>query len=271
MNEQSSFNRLRHWVEPAHPSIIKFHEDLSVIYRRIRERQDRIDTAFDAAARQIGFVVLTTLPVTLEFAEKGKLKKAALGADYLKGTIWEREFGPIVKGFMSGDPDGSPALAGGDPIPAFEGRYDLPLLWLGALKLKLRTDWVEPAHFRDVVAGRSMSWRPRHWTEPAHFLVGEELGLWAAGPLPDPWLQGAGDLVAGPRPEPWRQRILFSVIDEVYPELRLSDRVRTVVEAARRLRHDWVEPAHFREIERELPQEALAQINEILQRYGRSL
>ena len=72
MNE-SVFARIRDWVEPAHPALVKQYEDLITIYRVIREHlQGRIDVAFDRVSREIGFVVTTTLPVTLEIAGKGK-------------------------------------------------------------------------------------------------------------------------------------------------------------------------------------------------------
>ena len=54
-------------VEPAHPGVIKLHDDLIDIYRVIRDRyQSAIDQAFDDVSRQIGFVIMTTLPVTLK-------------------------------------------------------------------------------------------------------------------------------------------------------------------------------------------------------------
>ena len=63
---------IRDWVEPAHPMVVRFYDDLLAIYRRIRDKfQQRIDETFDATSRTIGFLVTTTLPLTLEIDKKG--------------------------------------------------------------------------------------------------------------------------------------------------------------------------------------------------------
>jgi hypothetical protein len=64
------FSRLRDFVEPAHPAVVRLYDDLLDIYRRIREvAQKDIDSGFHRAARQIGYVVTATIPVTLEIGE----------------------------------------------------------------------------------------------------------------------------------------------------------------------------------------------------------
>jgi hypothetical protein len=93
---------------------------------------------------------------------------------------------------------------------------------------------------------------------------------------------------------PVEDQILISVIDEVYPELRLAERVsltrqllrrvkpdvmepahfrpdlraelvlRDIAQLLRRVRPDVMEPAHFRPLERNI----LAEIESLLQKYG---
>lgn len=73
--EEKVFARIRDWVEPAHPAVVRLYDDLITIYARIREKyQSEIDTAFDRISRQIGFVVTTTVPVVLEVGDEGDRK-----------------------------------------------------------------------------------------------------------------------------------------------------------------------------------------------------
>jgi hypothetical protein len=246
---EERFRFPRDWVEPAHPVAIKLHDDLTAIYKYIRERyQKEIDAAFDDISRQIGFVVTTTVPVVLEMGEEGAVKSVGVGARNLQGTLFEKI--PTL-------------LSLGDPIPARAGSYYLYLIWFEALKLKLRTDWVEPAHFRrpgqlgtiqpGAVSGltraetgaarvRPEVMEPAHWFDPGLALAGEEA-------------------------------VLISVIDDVYPELRLMDRVVAVREAARiQVRPEVKEPAHFRTVEPGLPAERttelLSELAAVLRRFG---
>ena len=85
------FTSIRDWVEPAHPMVLKFRDDLLSIYRLIRDKfQQPMDKTFDKVAQEIGYLVTTTLPLSIEVAKGGKIKNIELGADYLKGTIFER-------------------------------------------------------------------------------------------------------------------------------------------------------------------------------------
>jgi hypothetical protein len=260
MNE-SVFARIRDWVEPAHPALVKQYEDLIKIYQVIREHlQGPVDTAFDHVAREIGFVVTTTLPVTLEIAGKEKPPAWSV-AEPLKGSLFEKE---ILK-----------AVTGPTPSPwknVSAGKYTLYLVWFDALKLKLRKDWLEPAHFlRGDILERVTAATPvrPEVQEPAHwFIPGLAISV--------------------------EDQILISVIDEVYPELRLAERVsltrqalrrvrpdvmepahlridprleavlREIAILVRRVRPDVIEPAHFRPMERDV----LAEIGSILQKYG---
>ena len=63
----------------------------------MRERQEQIDAAFDHVAAQIGFVVTTTLPVRVEVAEEGKIKKCDFDGDALRDTIFEKELSGFLK------------------------------------------------------------------------------------------------------------------------------------------------------------------------------
>ncbi len=209
------FARLRDFVEPAHPAVIRLYDDLLDIYRRIREvAQKDIDAAFNDASRQIGYVVTATLPVNLEIGNQGAIKSLALGADHLKGTLFERGMMPVLKKIEK-----FPDVAAGS--------YKIYILWTDALKIKLRRDWVEPAHFVlpslfDRVQLDTSRFVPPEVHEPAHWF--------------DP------GLLLSPQ-----DAITISVIDEVYPEVRLADRVAMTREALRRkVAPDVKEPAHFR-------------------------
>lgn len=212
--DEKVFARLRDFVEPAHPAVIRFYDDLLDIYKQIRQvAQEGIDAGFHKAARQIGYVVTATIPVTLELAEGGAVKAFAIGADHLKGTIFERELIEPLHRIKQ--------------IPkASAGTYKVYLLWTDALKLKLRRDWIEPAHFTlpsifDRYRVEVGKWVPPEVHEPAHWF--------------DPGLMLSV-----------QDAVLISVIDEVYPELRLADRVAFTREALRRkVSPDVMEPAHF--------------------------
>lgn len=218
--EETTIARLRDWVEPAHPGVIKLHDDLFTIYTLLRRQyQGAIDSAFDSVSRQIGFVVTTTLPVVLDVGEKG-VRSISVGAEHLKGTIFEREFLEALNPLVSGKPQPDPWVP--------EGTYSLYLIWFAALKLKLRTDWMEPAHFfrgglitptrvESATRVRPEVMEPAHWFDPGRAIAVDEAAL-------------------------------ISVIDEVYPELRLVDRVAAYRQAARRaVLPEVMEPAHFRQ------------------------
>jgi hypothetical protein len=248
------------WGEPAHPGIIRYYDDLIAIYRVIRGQfQQQIDDAFDSVSRQIGFVVTTTIPVTLEVADERKAARWTMDAS-LKGSLFENKILGVI-----GDTKAETWKA------VSPGSYKLYLVWYGALKLKLRKDWLEPAHFFGAEIRESISEatavRPEV-QEPAHWFVpGERLSV--------------------------DEKVLISVIDEVYPELRLADRIaatrqvirqvqpevmepahlrpgsaatalREIGQLLRRVKPDVMEPAHFRLTERDF----LAEIESVLRKYG---
>ncbi len=130
----------RDWVEPAHPVLVQRYGDLVDIYRFIKEGiQPKIDTIFDRVSQQIGFVVTTTLPVRFQVGSGGKIERVEFAAKNLQGTLFEKEFAPLFKEI------GSSKLG-----KVAAGSYSLYLIWYEALKLKLKTDWIEPAHFRNI-------------------------------------------------------------------------------------------------------------------------
>jgi len=209
--------KFRDWVEPAHPSVVKQHEDLVNIYKFLREgAQLEIDKVFDKVSSQIGFVVTTTLPVTIQIGDGGKIGKVELAARNLEGTVFEREFAPIFKR-LSGQSIGKGL--------SLAGNYNLALLWVDALKLKLKHDWIEPAHFRvrpDIFEQLGTKVRPEV-QEPAH------------------WFDANIALEL-------EEELLISVIDEVYSELKLADRVAFGRYQSRKFIPGVREPAHFRHI-----------------------
>lgn len=248
---------IRDWVEPAHPMVVKLHDDLISIYQRIREQfQEKIDTVFDTVSRDIGFLITTTLPLTMEFGEEGQVKKIELGAENLKDTLFDKAFAPLFKQMARKDPEFDKSIA--------PGVYDLHLIWFDALKLKFRTDWVEPAHFRDYIRIREQLSNLVHfdWVEPAHVAIGA--GSFAAV---DPNVVEPAHFK--PSAEQWRDKVLVAVLDQVYPELRLVDRIAKMKDILRhRVRPDVMEPVHFQKIRPNLPKEALAEIEAVMKRYG---
>jgi len=206
------------WVEPAHPSIVRLYDDLIQVYREMKNSQRQIDAAFDRVASQIGFVVTTTIPVLVEVDEKHNVKKAELDSQALPGTLFPEAFSPLVR-----------ELAPKAFANAAAGTYRFYLVWYDALYLKLRRDWMEPAHVlqgllnvfmpqagiaETAAAVRPEVREPAHWFDPGIALA-------------------VDDLVA------------ISAIDQVYPELRLADRISADRMAVRRISAYVKEPAHF--------------------------
>lgn len=209
MNE-NALSLLRHWIEPAHPGIIKMHEDLLGIYQVIREQcQKEIDATFDKLAKNIGFVVTTSVPVAFELKD-GAVRNPSMNAEHLKGTMFEEVLKPLRAVKV---PQASP------------GNYYVYIIWLEALRLKLRTDWMEPAHFLSdrlisAMQGQIFQKVQRHVPEPVHWF--------------DPGIaiseQDAVQIVA---------------LDVAYPELQLSKQIAAYRDRLRRVLPGVREPAHF--------------------------
>jgi hypothetical protein len=238
MNESSA--RFGDWREPAHPAVIRLYDDLIQVYRAMRERQRDIDAAFDRVAAQIGFVVTTTLPVRVEIAEQGAVKGVQFDGEALRGTIFEKELSPFLRELATKPFTGVPA-----------GSYRFYLIWHDALKLKLRRDWLEPVHVLQgllnsliarpveaAAAATSSMVRPEV-REPAHWF--------------DP-----GVVIA------IEDAVVISAIDEVYPDLRLAERIAADRLAIRRIRPEVLEPVHYREQFGSMERDVLAQVRAIL-------
>lgn len=194
--------------EPSRSSHIELHKDLTAVYRLIRESyQTKIDGAFDRASRQIGFIVTTTVPWILEVDKKGRVGHMKVGADHLRKTIFERELSKAMRGILEDS----------NPLPP--GPESIYLIWVDALKLQLKTEWLEPAH----------PYRPRFPDRPDLFGPGvREPAHWGPGVRePAHWLHPGVRIAA-------EERVLISVIDEVYPELRLAERLTTLRAASLR-------------------------------------
>ncbi len=206
--------------EPAHVSLVRQFEDLVAILKYFRDKgQEVIDRGFDRVSSQIGFVVATTLPVTVELNERGKIVHLGVRGEHLEGTLFDTELLPALK-----------KVLGGDPIPAVKeskGTYDFYLLWFDALKLKLGSGRFrpppEPAHFR--VIEELARFRPP--PEPAHYRPLEELarlrpsldlGRFRPPPEPAHWFD-PGILISE------AEQVVIVALDEVYPELRLVERI----------------------------------------------
>jgi len=218
---ENVFAYLRDWTEPAHPSVIRLYDHIIQIYRELKEQQDKIDEAFDRVAAQIGFVVTTTLPVRFEVGNEGKVESADLDGEALKNTLFEKELAPFIGRLRK------KTFAG-----VTSGSFRIYLIWYDALSLKLRRDWMEPAHVLQglltnivgpttgVSSVRPEVREPAHWFDPGVAIAIEDA-------------------------------VVISAIDQVYPELRLAERIAADRLAIRRIRPEVMEPVHFRDLFKE--------------------
>lgn len=221
--------------EPAHVSLVRKYEDIVAILRYLREQaQEVIDQAFDKVSSKIGFVVATTVPVTAEVGKDGAIENLMMRGKHLEGTLFDETLLPVLKEMIQGKqiPTKGPALT--------QGNYDFYVLWFDALKLKLGAGQFrpppEPAHFR--LAAELARFRPppepahtfRPPPEPAHFHLTEEL----VRLLREPAASFLGRFRPPPEPAHWfnpgalitqEEQVLIVALDEVYPELRLVERI----------------------------------------------
>lgn len=324
--ENKTLESMRYWVEPAHPMVIKLYSDLVTVYKFIKDNyQKEIDAAFDRASQQIGFVVTTTMPVMLEVGDGGAIKSLTMGSESLKNTPFEKEISAVFDLKRKGE----------NKLNVSPGVYNIALFWYDAVKLRLRTDWMEPAHpvyqlqselmgtgrspqSAMSMASRSQPWlepvhhkpwcEPVHtpWTEPVHHMPWMEPVHY---PGCRPWLepahpvfQTAADMQKASEAKTFEHQepvqylnkmnqifqeksILVSAIDEVYPELKLGERLNKAQYAQSPTlplpppRAAWPgvrEPAHMMALQpgsiygpRPEPwREAMAEIAQVISRYG---
>jgi hypothetical protein len=229
--------------EPAHPMQLKLQEDLLSIYRQIREKfQNEIDKAFDRTASQIGYVINTAIPVTLKI-EKSNAVIIIPDEFQFKDTILEQE----MKGLM----DGMRKMKWGNEISA--GEFKMYLFWYEALKLRLRTEWMEPVHYRNIFQDEALRYRELQQVkertavlpEPAHFFN-------PLIPISD------------------EELILVNVIDQVYPELQLIEKIsKTRLYSRKLINPEVMEPVHIKPgAELGRIRELLSQIDVILRQLG---
>lgn len=235
---ETSFARLRDWTEPAHPAVIRLYDDLIQVYRVMHERQAQIDSAFDRVAAQIGFVVTTTLPVRVEVGEEGAIKKSHFDGEALRGTIFEKELSGFLQDLTRKPFTGVP-----------QGSYRFYLIWYNALKLKLRRDWLEPVHVIQGLLG-SIAAQQGGGVE-AHSLVRPEVRE------PAHWFDPGVAIAI-------EDAVVISAIDEVYPELRLAERIAADRLAIRRIGPGVMEPAHFRDFLGARERDVLGEVRAIL-------
>jgi hypothetical protein len=196
--------------EPAHEMMPHLEDILRELYRHIRERyQPAIDQTFDQVAKEIGFVVSTTMPMNIEIGEGGVVKSLMVSKhSAMKGTMMDRTLAKALKPLI------------GAKVPVKQaGAYEFFIIWPEALKYKLSFDWCEPAHHTD-------------WLEPAHPTPGLHLDevkravsskmkmVWESHE-PAHWLDPKVKLSDA-------EAMHVSLLDEVYPELRLLERIKQV-------------------------------------------
>ena len=273
--ENKTLENMRYCVEPVHPMAVRLYSDLVTIYKFVKDNyQKDIDAAFDRASQQIGFVVTTTVPVMLEVGDGGSIKSLVMGSESLKNTPFEKEITAVFDLKKKGE----------KKINVSAGVYNLALFWYDAVKLRLRTDWMEPAQpvyqLQSELMGmrqspqsaqatgqaiRSQPWmEPVHphtpWTEPVHHMPWMEPvhphTPWMEPvhyPGCRPWLEPAHPVFQTAEdfqkaveatttaktfehtePVQYLNRVsqiiqekslLVSAIDEVYPELKLAERL----------------------------------------------
>ncbi len=213
--------------EPAHVSVIRQYEDLVAILKYIREKgQGVIDQGFDQVSSQIGFVVAASLPVAVTVGAAGKIEQLSMREEHLKGTLFEKELLPQLHKVFEAPVTGSTGA------PVGEGSFDIYILWFEALKLKLGSipflPRPEPAHpsFSAELARTGSGYRP--YQEPAHPFLAR------FRPPPEPAHPFLGRFRPPPEPAHWfdsriqitqEEQVLIVALDEVYPELRLVERI----------------------------------------------
>jgi len=341
--ENKTLENMHYCVEPVHPMAVRLYSDLVTIYKFVKDNyQKDIDAAFDRASQQIGFVVTTTVPVMLEVGEGGAIKSLSMGSESLKNTPFEKEITAVFDLKKKGE----------KKINVSAGVYNLALFWYDAVKLRLRTDWMEPAQpvyqLQSELMGMRQSpqsaqamgqaIRSQHWMEPVHHMPWMEPvhphTPWTEPVHHMPWMEPVHphtpwmEPVHYPGCRPWlepahpvfqtaedfqktvkatataktfehtepvqylnrvsqiiqEKSLLVSAIDEVYPELKLAERLNKAQYAMSPTlplpppRAVWPgvrEPAHMMAAapwaNEPLPnpwRQALAEIAQVLERYG---
>ena len=151
----------------------------------------------------------TTMPIALEVARGGQVKQIRIGSENVQGTLFDRALSKALKPLQE------------TPLPAgvSAGTHSLYVLWFTALKLKLHNDWKEPAH---APGGGWEAVIPDLWQGRARVSLDrrQDVARLVSGPWEEPahWFD-PGSLIIE------EESVLISALDEIYPELRLAERV----------------------------------------------
>jgi hypothetical protein len=244
------------WVEPAHPTSIRLFEELTGLYELIRKKyQKDIDQAFDNLSRMIGFVVTTTIPVSVEATKSGVVKSMTIAGDNLQETVFAKEFAPILEKIAADKQIRLSRLGSGR----------LYFIWFEALKLKLRTEWMEPAHYIDSGFGINESLRASSSMKFGRLVRPEVME-------PAHWFRM--DM-----PLEMEEAMVIAAIDEAYSELHLVDQIQAHRRSMELREYEWTkpgpgieEPAHFRRDDLaarpDTAAKVLTEIAEVLKRHG---
>jgi hypothetical protein len=184
--------RTKLWQEPAHPLLSRKY-DLEKLYRLIQSNQQKIDEAFDSVSKKIGFVATTTVPISIDVDDKGKIK-IAMAAENMKGTIYEEALSKAV----------APILR--DSAPMNPGSFEMLLFWEPALKYTLRAAV-------DELKLTKVPGEPQQPNEPAHYVRLRK------------------DILDMFDSEPVMGSVLIDVIDKVYTDLKFGESIKTLTQS----------------------------------------
>lgn len=224
---------------------VKTYDYLRTLYGFFRERQEEIDNTFDSVSQSIGLVITTTLPIQVVLSN-GKINSISIGTSQLMNTLFEQKFSTFLQTFKT--------LSSDQLSTVPDGNYSLYLIWLDALSLRIRSDFMEPVNSRRSTSRSSSNFPssfrsvPPVVEEPVHWIdVGLSIDL--------------------------SETIQISAIDEIYPELKLADRIILARQISRiSISSETSRSTNLRNIEETIPQERLPQFLDdmasLLRRYG---
>jgi hypothetical protein len=209
MAKKIGIDRFEH-MEPAQPAIYRQHETLIRIYKLIREGfQAEIDQVFDNVSEKIGMVITTSLPFRMQIKSHKIVNAEVMLAQNEKASLYHSELNSVLA-----------KMNGKETSKVSDGNYELYAFWHDALKMKLKTSWMEPVHFRGILDKPAAYELGKYsWMEPVH------------------WFDPRLDLVLD-------EKIVISAIDEVYPDLRLEERVFSIRKDLYRQMTGVTEPVH---------------------------
>ena len=131
-------------VEPVQHATLKLHEYLSRIYQYLKGHQKEIDRVFDSTSEKMGVVLTTSLLSEMQVVDK-KIKafKTVIPQGY-KPTMYHEAMDKLLAG-----------MHGTALEEVADGQHPLYVFWHEALKAKLKTSWIEPAHYIDRIRDKA--------------------------------------------------------------------------------------------------------------------